>query len=47
MKGGIFALSEMFVKILSIASVALVLLAIFLALNQVAHRRARQSLRPP
>ena len=34
MKGGIFALSEMFVKILSIASVALVLLAIFMALNQ-------------
>jgi len=34
MKGGIFALSETFMKILSTASVAIVLLAIFFAFNQ-------------
>jgi hypothetical protein len=34
MKGGIFALSENFIKILSTAFLAIVLLAIFIALNQ-------------
>jgi hypothetical protein len=34
MKGGIFALSETFMKILSTAAVAIVLLAIFFAFNQ-------------
>jgi hypothetical protein len=34
MKGGIFALSETFMKIISTASVAIVLLAIFFAFNQ-------------
>lgn len=34
MKGGIFALSETFLKILSTAAVAIVLLAIFFTMNQ-------------
>jgi hypothetical protein len=34
MKGGIFDLSEMFLKILSTASVAIILMAIFFTLNQ-------------